>query len=63
MGPHETEKLCKAKRTLNRKKAATYTMIFIESISNREMISKIYKELKKLDIKKSNNPVKNRVPI
>jgi hypothetical protein len=30
---------------------------FTNSISDRRLISKIYKELKKLDINKPNNPV------
>jgi hypothetical protein len=35
--------------------------IFINPKSDRELISNIYKELKKLDSRKSNNPIKNGV--
>jgi hypothetical protein len=33
--------------------------IFINPKSNRGLISNIYKKLKKLDSRKSNNPIKN----
>jgi hypothetical protein len=37
--------------------------IFTNSTSNRKLIFKIYKEPKKLDIKKLNNSIKNVVQI
>ena len=55
MEPHETEKPCKAKDTDDRTKAANRVRkVFTSSTSDRGLISKIYKELKKLDIKKPN---------
>ena len=35
--------------------------IFISSISDRRLISNIYKELKKVDSREQNNPIKNGV--
>jgi hypothetical protein len=36
--------------------------IFTNPTSNRGIISNMYKELKKLDSRESNNPIKNGVP-
>ena len=60
LGPPETERLCKAKDTVNtRKRQPTeWKKIFTNPTSDRGLISKIYKELKKLDIKIPNNPIK-----
>ena len=60
MGPPETEKLCKAKDTVNKTKGqlTDWENIFTNPTSDRGLISKLYKELKKLDIKISNNPTK-----
>ena len=60
MGPPETETLCKAKDTVNKitQHPTEWEKIFINPTSDRELISKIYNELKKLDTKIPNNPVK-----
>jgi hypothetical protein len=52
---------CKAKDTVNRTKlqpADWEKTIFINPTSNRGLISKMYKEFKKLDSKTPNNPIK-----
>jgi hypothetical protein len=45
------QSFCKAKDTVNRKKwqQTDWEMIFTNPTSNRQLISNIYKELKKLD--------------
>jgi hypothetical protein len=51
MGPHETRKLCKAKEIVdktNQQPTDWEKKIFTNPTSNRGLISKIYKELKKL---------------
>ena len=49
---------CKAKDTLNKtKRQPTHW----EKIFNRGLIPNIYKEFKKLDSRKPNNPIKNGV--
>ena len=54
------QSLCKAKNTVNRAKEhpTDWEKIFTNPISDRGLISKIHKELKKLDSRQSNNPVK-----
>jgi hypothetical protein len=51
----------KAKDTINKTKRppTDWERIFTNLKSNRGLISNIYKELKKLDSRKSNNPLKN----
>ena len=51
---------CKAKDTVNKTKRqpTEWEKIFTNPTSNRGLISKIYKELKKLVIKRTNNPIK-----
>ena len=54
------QSFCNAKDTVNKtKKPPTdWERIFTNSKSDRGLISNIYKELKKLDSRKSNNPIK-----
>ena len=60
MGPHN---LCKAKNTVNNTKRSLtdWERIFTNPKSDRVLISNIYKELKKMDFRKSNNPFKSGV--
>ena len=52
---------CKAKNTVNKTKQqpTEWEKIFTNPISDRGLISKIYKELKKLVIQRTNTPIKN----
>jgi hypothetical protein len=52
-----------AKETVNQVKSQTtvWKKIFVSYISNKGLISKIYKEFKKINTKKINNPIKNRL--
>jgi hypothetical protein len=54
---------CKAKDTVNRKKKqpTDCEKIFTNPTSDKGLIAKIYKELKKLDCREPNNPIKNEV--
>lgn len=54
---------CKAKDTVVRakRKPTDWEKIFTNPTSNRGLIYNIYKELKKLDSRESNNPIKNGV--
>ena len=54
---------CKAKDTFNKAKRPPreWERIFTNPKSERGLISNIYKELKKMDSRKSNNPIKNGV--
>jgi hypothetical protein len=57
------QSFCKAKDTVNKTKRSPtdWEGIFINPKSDRGLISNIYKELKKLDLRNSNNPIKNGV--
>jgi hypothetical protein len=54
------QSFCKAKDTINKTKRSPtdWERIFTYPISDRRLISNIYKDLKKVDSRKSNNPIK-----
>jgi hypothetical protein len=54
------QSFCKAKDTVSKTKRppTDWERIFTNPKSNRVLISNIYKDLKKLDSRKSNNPMK-----
>jgi hypothetical protein len=54
------QSFCMAKDTINKTKTppTDWEMIFTYPISDRGLISNIYKELKKVDSRKSDNPIK-----
>jgi hypothetical protein len=54
------QSFCKAKDSVNNTKRppTDWERIFTNPKSDRELISNIYKELKKLDTRTSNNPIK-----
>ena len=54
---------CKVKDMVNKTKQqpTEWGKIFTNPTSDTGLISKIYKEIKKLDIKRTNNPIKNWV--
>ena len=56
-------RFCKAKYTVNKSKRplTDWEKDFTNPKSDRGLISNIYKELKKLDSRKPNNPIKNGV--
>jgi hypothetical protein len=57
------QSFCKAKDTVDKTKRSPtdWERIFTNPKSDRELIFNIYKELKKLDSRNSNNPIKNGV--
>jgi hypothetical protein len=59
------QSFCKAKDTVNRTKRqpTDWEKIFTNPTSDRGLMSNIYKELKKLDSREPNNPIKNGVQI
>jgi hypothetical protein len=63
MGPHKIVKLLCAKDTVNKTKRPPTGLkrIFTNPKSVRGLIFNIYKELKKLNSRNSNNPIKNGV--
>jgi hypothetical protein len=57
------QSFCKAKDNVNKTKRppTDWERIFINPKSDRGLISNIYKDLKKLNSRNSNNPIKNGV--
>ena len=51
---------CTAKETINktRRQPTEWEKIFANEVTNKGLISKIYKQLMKLYVKKTNNPIK-----
>ena len=58
-GLHQTQKLCIAKETINKTKMQSieWEKTFAKYVYDNELISKIYKDLVRLNIKKTNNPI------
>ena len=61
--PIKLQRFCKAKETVKRTKwqPTNWEKIFTNPTSDRRLISNIYKELKKLDPREPNNPIKSGV--
>ena len=57
------QSFCKAKNTVKKTKwqLTDWEKIFTNPTSDRGLISKVYKQVKKLDTRESNNPIKNGV--
>ena len=60
LGPHQNKSFCTAKETISKTKRqpTEWEKIFVNDISDKGLVYKIYKELIKLNTQKTNNPVK-----
>ena len=61
MGPNKLKSFCTTKETLNKMKRqpSEWEKIFANETTDKGLISKIYKQLMELHIKKTNSQIKN----
>ena len=60
LGPHQDKKLCTVKETISKTKRqlTEWEQVFANDLSDKGLVSKIYRELIKLNTQKTNNLVK-----